>query len=342
MTDRPKSKVANLADVAKYCGLSPSTVSHIVSRRKGLRYSKTTHEKVLAACKTLGYIADSRARSLRIKRNLLIGVYTGHAFYEFGQQTYQAMIGGILQACNETDYEVIMFGIYPESTHRLLNAVRSNRIDGALIFNSMMVSKNDLTELRSYDTPIEILEAAGVAEGLVRINEQAAMAEIIAYLIKMGHKKIAYVDSENNPLCRVNTFEHAIKSTNIQAETFILPNLGKSRSCADAVAKSQQQAEPPSAYIIGYPSGDINAQVTINVLTREYDYTIPQDISIVGWDGLPIADIMELTTVAKPFQKMGSIGFQKLIAKIENPKKELLQTVLEPEFIIRKSSGQCP
>ena len=77
---------------------------------------------------------------------------------------------------------------------------------------------------------------------------------------------------------------------------------------------------------------------------REAGLDVPGDISVVGFDDVPVAVFSnpELTTVRQPLQQMGQIAAKTLIDQIERKAEFQPEIVIEPELVIRASSGPAP
>jgi len=77
---------------------------------------------------------------------------------------------------------------------------------------------------------------------------------------------------------------------------------------------------------------------------REAGLRVPEDISIVGFDDIPGAAYANpgLTTVRQPLQKMGRIAAQTVVELIEGRGKYVPEIAIEPEFVIRQSTGPLP
>jgi LacI family transcriptional regulator len=74
---------------------------------------------------------------------------------------------------------------------------------------------------------------------------------------------------------------------------------------------------------------------------REAGLRVPEDVSVVGFDDVPVAAMFthELTTIRQPLHRMGQVAVMTVIEQIERPPASLSEIVIEPELVIRSSTG---
>jgi len=88
---------------------------------------------------------------------------------------------------------------------------------------------------------------------------------------------------------------------------------------------------------------DISAIGSIRAI-QEAGLRVPEDISVVGFDDIQIAvhHIPSLTTVRQPLQKMGELAARTLLNQIENGGSAMPEIAVEPDFVVRRSTGKAP
>ena len=119
-----------LADVARLCGVNPSTVSRVLNKKATFSTSPAVRQKILDAAQRLGYVPDLAARSLNQGTTRVIGMFASPTTH-VSEGIYEPLIEGILEVLHASDYEVFFD----------LSASRRNRIpfwrfDGALLLQS--------------------------------------------------------------------------------------------------------------------------------------------------------------------------------------------------------------
>ena len=75
---------------------------------------------------------------------------------------------------------------------------------------------------------------------------------------------------------------------------------------------------------------------------RENERTVSDDLSVIGYDGIEVSELLEISTVQQPMQEMGQLGVYKLQELIENPRQQPELIRLETTLIERRSTGLAP
>jgi LacI family transcriptional regulator len=88
---------------------------------------------------------------------------------------------------------------------------------------------------------------------------------------------------------------------------------------------------------------DLSAIGAMNAF-RDAGRRVPEEISVVGFDDVQAATIVHpaLTTIHQPLTQMGMMAASEILARIENPRLEPRQILIEPGLIVRQSTGVCP
>lgn len=165
------------------------------------------------------------------------------------------------------------------------------------------------------------------------------------HLIESGYKRIAHITALN-PECRTSEesrlkgYRKALSESGMEFDKelveFFKPVGDPSKiDCRKPIKKLLQLKNRPTAIFCLH---DLVAVAAIKAL-EEKGLKVPENIAIVGFDNIHIAEVVGLTTVSQPRYELGKKAAKLLMEKIGGKRKSLCQVVLQPELIIRRSSG---
>jgi len=312
----------SILDVAKLANVSKSTVSRVLS---GNSYgvSEKTKAKVEKAAKELGYVKNSLASSLRTNKTktiiLIIPDITNNFWAEVarGAQDYLDKKGYSLILVN-TDWEENNYSKY-------LDLALTKGVDGILI-NTYTSSVN---KLKNIDLPIVLLGNAYLHSPYTRVgsNTLEGIREALDYFYDNGHRKIGIVASHtdtkksSNIENRLSIYHEFLNSKNIDFKKEYYFTIDYSMEGGkDLAATISKMNNPPTAILAG---NDLIAIGLINEC-RKLNIDIPNDLSIIGVDDIPISSIIHpsLTTISKPKREIGEKAAETIIKVINKESVE--------------------
>jgi LacI family repressor for deo operon, udp, cdd, tsx, nupC, and nupG len=329
-SDRP----ATIRDVAAAVGLSIATVSRAISNPSLL--NSQTLERVEKAIAELGYRPNLTARNLRYRETRLIMVVVPSLspfFLEFFR--------GAEQAANETGYNVLVGHTDRDPVRELafIDQVRSRRADGIVL-----VTSADLTALGegSEDLPPTVVALdinAGSGLPTVRVDHTAAAEMATAYLLNLGHTRIAHIagaQGSGMATHRLEGYQHALVAHGVDYDpALVLQGDFTVESGEQAMESFLTRAAPPTAV---FAANDEMAVGAIRAL-RAHGFDVPRDVSVLGFDDQRIAGIYDppLTTVRIPTFEIGYRSTLEL-ARLLSGEAIPPDVVLDCELIVRGSA----
>ncbi|MEV4619170.1 LacI family DNA-binding transcriptional regulator [Asanoa sp. NPDC049573] len=185
------------ADIARLAGVSQATVSLVLNERdSGARISTETRDRVLAAMREWGYVANPSARSLAGGRNRIIGVYTFEpVFPTTGVDFYFPFLLGMEQEAAELGHDLLLFTsaggdrqIFRDGSTRLALA------DGALLLGRNP-NVEEIEQLRDSGYPFVYVghrEVTGAPISYVAADYTTATQQLTQRLFEQGHERVAY------------------------------------------------------------------------------------------------------------------------------------------------------
>lgn len=316
-------------------GLSPATVSLVINRAPGAKaISEATKSRILAAARKFNYRANFVARSLRTLHSFTIGVLVPEI-----SEGYAALVmSGIEDRLLESGY------FYFVASHR-------HRPDLLEEYPQMFMDRA-VEGLIAVDTPIKrpvsvpVVAVSGHqdARGITNIvlNHRRGANLVLDHLYKLGHRQIAFIKGQSfssDTAVRWNALRESAAALGLSTEMVVqLEGDSPSPEPGYVATKKLLSLKRPFSAVVAF--NDVSAIGSISAL-RESGLQIPCDVSVVGFDDIQAAAFQNpgLTTVRQPLRKMGEAAAETLIARIHDPKKFQKRTVVEPELVIRESTG---
>ena len=343
MTERPKSprtEGTTLKDLAKHLGLTKGTVSAVLNDSP---YAKAipqhTKDRIFAAAQQLNYQPNFFARTLRKKRTYTVGVICA----EIGDAYGSVVISGIEEVLSEREYffVTVVHHHNPQLMTQYSDILKNRGSEGFITI--------DTTLSESLLLPTVAVAGHREIEGVTNITlDHSKAAEIVlGHLHQLGHSQIAVI--KGTPLsidsyARWEPLAEVARQMGIPFRNELitqLPGDDPSPQLGYTVTKELLARKVPFTALLAY--NDISAVGAIRAI-KETGMRVPEDISVVGFDDIREAayHLPSLTTVRQPMRKMGAMAAEALIERIELRNGHEAGILVEPELIIRESTGPAP
>lgn len=327
-------------DVAKKAGVSQSTVSRVLNNYPFIK--EGTRKKVLAAIEELGFTRDEIARGLAQKRTNTIGLIVGDIVNPF----FAESTGVIMKKASEIGYDVVICNTNHQD-HLLEKSIQTligKRVDGMIIASTNKDNKQ-LEELYHSKFPVVLYNTALDSDdaNYVIVDNEKGAYEAVKHLIGLGHRKIAFIAGPStfySMVQRMNGYKRALQSYDLPYdERFVYRDEFSYEKVFAFTTNILKQDERPTSF---FAISDQMALAVLDAVTK-LDLRVPEDISIIGFDDINVASnhYIGLTTIAQHKEKMAALALEKLIGLIQNEDEQSapIQIVLEPELMIRKTTG---
>jgi LacI family transcriptional regulator len=337
--------------LAEHLELSQTTVSLVLNNSPSAKsIPQETRTRVIEAAERLNYRPNYFARSLRQSRSMSVGVLAP----DLSEGYFTRVMNGVVEelsnahyfyftACHEWRSELI------ESYPRMLV---ERAVDGFLLLNTP-------ADEISVPVPVVAISAHGSTPNVTNIvlNHHSAVEQALVHLYGLGHRNIAFIRGPR----AIPDSDYRWESIQIVARDMGLRIDPVHVTRIDAAGWSMKTGHHPMAPEIGYKPmqalleksraftaifcfNDIAAIGAIRAL-RDAGLSVPGDVSVVGFDDILSAAYAtpSLTTVRQPLFDMGKRGAEILLDRIANHDKEYpAEIVMEPEFVVRESTGPAP
>ncbi|MFN7129080.1 MAG: LacI family DNA-binding transcriptional regulator [Brevundimonas sp.] len=333
-------KRATINDVAREARVSKKTVSRVINQSPFVKTD--TRERVNAVIKELGFTPDPQARGLAFGRSFLIGL-----IYDNPSPTYVVnMQQGVLDALKGSGLELV---VHPcnRNSPTLLEDIRGfverQRLYGVIMPPSVSEDERVIDLLRELDCPYVRIASVALDEPEVMVvtNDGVGAAEAANHLADLGHSRIGLVrgpDLFRSSAVRGKGFVDALAARGIPLDPELdFKGAYTFESGVEAGHALLSLTTQPSAIFA------LNDDMAIGVMqaARERGLELPRDLSVVGFDDLPMAARVwpNLTSVRLPIRDMGRMAAEKLLAPLRgvDPAK-LQQQEVRPALVTRKSA----
>ena len=312
------SSKATIYNVAQQAGVSIATVSRVLNFP--LRVKEETRSIVMNAIDDLGYVpkAESRARAFMDTRRIgvLIPFFTTPSFVQ--------RLRGIAEVLSRNEYELVIYPVNSRSqeTSYLETLPLRSTLDG-LIIVSQAFDNTIAQRLLSNDLETVLIEFYHSHFSTVEIDDVSGGYMATNYLIKKGYKKIAFIGGQIKPefghnpiLKRMEGYQKALNEHNLK-----LP-------------EEYVNEYAPLAF---FAATDLQA-ISLIKQARILGLRVPEDIAIVGFDDIDVADSFGLTTVHQPLDESGKIATNLLLSRLTESSQPIQHIRLPLKVIERETA----
>lgn len=327
-----------LKDVAEKCGVSIATVSKALSDKKDI--GEETKEYIKSVCSEMGYLPNASARALKIKRSYNLGILLNEEDNSGLTHDYFLHIVEAFRRSAETHgYDITFISNGKEGTMSYLERSRYIGVDGVLVACADY-SQPGIMELIQADLPIVTIDHSFDNCSSVVSDNIGGMSDLIDFIYSKGHRDIAYIYGNNTAVTqnRVASYYRKLEEKGIDApDSFARPSVYRDPEQAYEITKELLELKKRPTCIV-YPD-DYSCIGGLNAI-KECGLRIPEDISVAGYDGVYISQILDpkLTTVKQDTSEIGHVAAEKLVELIENPRTSLIEKIVIPGRLLEGGS----
>ncbi len=331
---------ATIKDVARAAGVSIATVSHVLN---GTHYvSPELCQRVLIAAAEIGYHRNEIARGLRTGRTNLLGLLLPN----LETSSFPILVHGVEDVVAAAGYNLVLLRSARASDRDPLDLARRGTLDG-VILDMTLLTVNESARLRETEVPIVVIGSRMESEGvdMVVVDEAAGIGLAVGHLVELGHKRIGFVTGSSESqavIMRHEGYRQALARYGLVYDPAIVAETSGSRYGGYRGAKSVLAASPrPTALLTASETLAAGALLAV----RDAGLQVPDDISLVGYDDVHIADLLTptLTMLSLPWYEIGMRAAKMLLERVSGNEKGSGRTiVLSPKLVWRQSSAAPP
>jgi len=303
-------------DVAELAGVSQSAVSRVF--QPGASASDEMRDRVMSAANKLGYRPNAIARGLITQRSNMVAVVISRQTNLY----YPEVLVQITQRFSEHGIRVLLFTLdHERDIDGVLEQVLQYQVDG--VVTAAMLSNKQLDMVENASIPV-IFYNRTLPERLVnsvRCDQEEGERWLVGELVGAGHRRFAIVSGPEDSSVSTERTRGAVKrlkELGIDDVLIVRGDYGYASGRAAFAEIILRMDRLPDAVVV---ANDVMAIGCVDEARGANDVRVPEDISIVGFDGVGPARYAayDLTTVRQPVGRMSEAAVQMLIERIENP-----------------------
>ncbi|MDD5066726.1 MAG: LacI family DNA-binding transcriptional regulator [bacterium] len=326
-------------DVAKKAGVSFMTISRVINNKGNV--DEKTRAKVLRIIKEMGYYPNILGRGLNTNTTGSISVIIPFTTHIFGTEYYTELLNGVERACAENNYEILLNPKKEEITRLdYLKSFLERKSDGLLII-APRIDDEQIRLIDEKSAPCVVIDGRQAQKNIVFIDGDNIKGGFLAteHLVRNNHTKIGFLSGwefVRNGDDRLKGYRNALKKYQIGIRPeYIRKGDFTYASGYAGMMELLKLAERPTAV---FAANDLMAMGALKA-AKEMNLKIPDDISLVGYDDIAIANyvVPPLTTIKQFSYEMGYTAALYLIRKIRNKGEKLESRIFDVELIERDS-----
>lgn len=326
--------MVSVKDIAAACNVSVATVSKALNGYSDI--SETTRNMVKEKASQLGYMPNLAAVALKTNRTYNIGVlFVDEAHTGLTHEFFAKVLEGIKEGAETRGYDITFINnrlggrkvTYTEHC-------RYRGFDGVVI---ACINFDDPQVIELVHSEIPVVTIDHVFNNTISVvsDNVKGVRDLMRYVAKEGHRRIAFIHGVGSAVSRdrITSFYRCAEEMGIEVpDSYVMEcEYRDTERAAFCTRKLLDLKKPPTCIL--FPD-DCTAMGGVNVI-KERGLKIPEDISVVGYDGTSYARLNEppLTTLVQDCDRMGRTAAEKLIELIERPKTTLKEIIVVEGFV---------
>ncbi len=330
-----------IQDVAAAAGVSTQTVSRVLNRKPDV--SAETRERVLEVIHRLGYEPNVLARGLASNKTFTLGLIINNLADPF----YALILAEAEAEARRLNYVFLICSTEqnPSDELRFLKILYSRQVDGILLLAlpSAEEQYRYLLALHQEGMPVVSIASHLLDDQIsfIDIDNVDGGYQATRCLIEAGRRRIATITGPAQSVAtrgRYQGYCKALEEAGIPYDPALVTGGDwEDRSGYERMNEIMQRGVPFDGL---FAQNDRMAIAATHAL-RQAGYSIPQDVSVVGYDDIPQAvyAFPPLTTIHQPVQDLARTATRMLVELVDNPEMEPRRVLLKPELIRRGSCG---
>ena len=331
--------MVSLKDIATKCGVSVATVSKALNGHTDI--SAATKEKLLKAAKEMGYFPNSQARALKTNRTYNIGLmFVEEPGKGFAQEFFAKIISTFKTACEKAGYDITFINKgFGKQKMSFYEHCKYRNVDGILLTSGDFTDP-DVYEIINSDIPSVTIDHIFDSSIAIMSSNEIGVEKLMDFVYEKGHRKIAYISGSNTAVSerRLRGFYKACEVRGIEINPkWLLQGDFHNPDVAYKLTKELLSHKDKPTCI--FMSDDYSAIGGLNAV-RDMGLSVPEDISLVGFDGISYSQIMrpKLTTYLQDTETIGKKAAERLISLIEKPETTFSEVITIDGWLLEGES----
>jgi DNA-binding LacI/PurR family transcriptional regulator len=335
----PKSRdrAPTIRDVARHAKVGVGTVSRVLNDSPLV--SEDARRRVHRTIDELGYRRSSTARNLSLGRTQMIGVV---APFFTSNSVLERLRGVVHKLRDHSDYDLVLFDVetIPQRNDAFSSFARTDRVDGLLVM-SLRPSDEEVESLHREGMPVVLVDVRHPALPRIVIDDVLGGQLATEHLLDRGHTRIGFIGDAPTPFGFTSS-EHrrqgmarALRRAGIKHQDAYEMRGAHGREQARELAERLLRLpDPPTAI---FAASDVQAMGVL-AAARSMRLRVPQDLAVIGFDDIEVAEVLGLTTVHQPLRETGARGVELLLAAIDGMGSEPTEELAPLTVIVRRTT----
>lgn len=321
-----------LKDVAEMAGVSPSTVSYVLSGKKKVK--PETQERIDNAVRTLGYYPNLIASSLKTNRFMTVGVIA----YDLDNHFVTNIVAKIESELEKRDYCMILCnsGNEPEQEEKCIRRLLSRNIDGLIL---IATGEKPYTELDTHGLPLVSIDRVISSKYYcVRTDNIQGGKMATEYLIGKGCRNILYLGNRKIPFAEERYEGYRLAMEKAGLNGYIHDTYPRTTEIEEMQQCLEKERTAYGEFDGVFASVDYFAVSAIHAL-KASGYNVPDKVKVIGHDNIDIGrfSLPAVTTVVQQWEEMSKLAVDNLMSRIAGEKPKTGIVLLDPYIIERES-----
>jgi DNA-binding LacI/PurR family transcriptional regulator len=351
MSKKIKANPAGILQIAKKLGISTATVSRALREETSHLVKAGRRREIIELADSMLFRPNPGARFIRKGYNPTIGVVIPCHDDLFFSEFYGLFLSGILQAVDESDWEIKITLLSSKPEIPFIDKLRHIGMNcTGLIFCGKSLTMNQLEELHKYKRPLVILKSSlppqvPVSEvncHVVGLDNMEAAATAARFAIQLGHHRIGLVlgpQTSRDFQERYEGFNRYFTGQGISLpDEYVYFGFHDQHAGREAAKKLLTLPNPPTALLC---SSDAQAFGVLDY-AKEINIKCPEQLSVTGFDDGPWAmcSSPKLTTMKQPLREMAEKAVTLLQQSVSGQNHRNSMD-FQASLIIRESTTPC-
>ena len=329
--------MVSMKDIAQRCGVSVATVSKALNGQSDI--SEETRSRICAIADEMGYLTNSAARALKTNRTHNLGVlFVDERRSGLSHEYFSTMLESFKVEAEAHGYDITFLNrnVGGRNTTYLQHC-QYRGLDGVVI--ACVDFKNpQVRELVESHIPLVTVDHIFNNRLAVLSDNVSGVDALVRYVYSKGHRRIAFLHGERTTVTqnRLIGFHRACEALGLEIPDEYIRECvyHDPERCGAETRKLLELKERPTCIL--FPD-DYSYIGGLSALT-EAGLRVPEDISAVGYDGINLARVLNLTTYSQNAVGLGAAAATRLISLIEHPKTTLKDSVMVPGELLEGNS----
>jgi DNA-binding LacI/PurR family transcriptional regulator len=329
-------KRVTIYDIARKAGVTAATVSRVINGKHGV--SSATRERVAAIMAEARYFPSPAASGLRKKTTREIGILSPFFIGDFFLKIFESLHRQL------KDYDLILYNAQtPAHRREVIDRILAEEKLCALIAASTPILLEEQMLISSMKIPVVLVEARHPLYSSVDYDHQIGAFMAVRHLIELGHTDIAMIGGRPetrlySPIGRdrLKGYRMALATAGIPVrDQFIVSCEWASADARESARKLLSGRAPPTAI---FAASDVQAAGVLQA-ARDLAVPVPEKLSVVGYDNIPFAEFLSLTTVWQRHEQLARNAAALLLEELRTGVRTGERVILQPELVIRSSTA---